>query len=175
MQKSILAIVCVAFLTLVLSGCGFIIFYPNECKNETPITSARDIFWSMDEIPKVYKTPIVYNKADFLEEWGKPNIINSTTENTEIWVYERRLWCGFGPVIFLVPIPLLLPVCDGFERIEFQGNDAKNLHIRRLGVSVFLLIPISVFDAEPDCRHPHPLQPNHSKESNKASLTQNPS
>lgn len=172
MQKSILAIVCVAFLTLVLSGCGFIIFYPNECKNETPITSARDIFWSMDEIPKVYKTPIVYNKADFLEEWGKPNIINSTTENTETWLYQRKLWCGFVPILIL-PVPLLLPVCDGFERIEFQENDAKNLHIRRLGAWGFLFIP-PYHGAEPGCRHPHPLQPNQSKESNKASLTQNP-
>jgi uncharacterized protein YceK len=172
MQKSIVAIVCVAFLTLVLSGCGFIIFYPNECKNETPITSARDIFWSMDEIPKVYKTPIVYNKADFLEEWGKPNIINSKTENTETWLYQRKLWCGFVPILIL-PVPLLLPVCDGFERIEFQGNDAKNLHIRRLGAWVYLFFPPS-HKAEPDCRHPHPLQPNQSKESNKESLTQNP-
>lgn len=145
MQKSILPIVCVVFLTSTLSGCGFFLVIPAECINELPSTSARDVlFWDQKYRPQPS------TKEEFLKEWGKPVKILAPSENKETWVYERSLWCGFGPIIFFVPIPLLLPVCDGFEHIEFHGNEAKNLHIKRI-------VLVGSFGADPICRLPRPL------------------
>jgi hypothetical protein len=46
----------------------------------------------------------------------------------------------------------LLPVCDGFEHIEFQGNEAKNLHIKRI-VFAAAVMP-GAAGADPICRFP---------------------
>jgi hypothetical protein len=159
MVNSTLPIVSIALLTLALSGCFLAV--PFECRNEFPTIEARNVlFWDWKNPPKPS------TKEDFLKAWGPPKSILSTfenketgfyetrlspsTENRETWVYERRLWCGFGPMFFIVPLPLLLPVCDGFERIEFQGNDAKNLHIRRIaagGISPWFV------GGDPVCRY----------------------
>ena len=151
MEKSIPAIVSVSFLTLTLSGCfGLVVVYPSECKNETPTTAAHDLFWSKS------KTPKQSTKEDFLKEWGKPIKIISDSENKETWVYERRLWCGFIPAFYL-PAPLLLPVCDGFDRIDFKGNEATRLHTRRaLSGGVILTYGQAHKVWEPVCRYPLP-------------------
>jgi hypothetical protein len=148
MQKSILAIVCVFFLTSTLSGCGIFLAIPSECKNEVPITSARDIFWSLPKEPIKCST-----KEEFLKEWGKPIKILSTSEDKETWIYERSLWCGFGPFIFFVPIPLLLPVCDGFDHIEFHDGEAKYLHTRRIRPMFVIIFPPLFGHADPVCRY----------------------
>jgi hypothetical protein len=156
MCKPVLAILCASFMALTLSGCfGLATYLPDECKNETPTTSARlGGGWK--------KAPLssMPTKADFLRAWGKPNMITSTSENTETWIYERHLWCGVMPA-FILAVPLLLPVCDGFERIEFQGDDAKRLHIRRIVESgyILLIFPIGggadyISVKEPACRRP---------------------
>ena len=167
MLKSTLSIVSIALLTLALSGCGIFLALPSECRNEFPTTEARNVlFWDSKNPPKSS------TKEDFLKEWGPPKSILSTsenketgfyetrlsptTENRETWVYESRLWCGFGPII-LVPIPLLLPVCDGFERIEFQGNDAKNLHIRRILSMGGIIFPLGAGGLDPVCRYNIPI------------------
>jgi hypothetical protein len=58
-------------------------------------------------------------------------MIVPTSENTERWIYKRHLWCGVMPGI-IVLVPLILPVCDGFERIDFEGDYATRLDIRRI-------------------------------------------
>jgi hypothetical protein len=165
MLNSTLPIVSIALLTLALSGCGFFLALPSECRNELPTIEARNVLWWDWKNP-----PKPSTKEDFLKEWGPPKSILSTsenketgfyetrlspsTENRETWVYERRLWCGFGPIFAVVPIPLLLSVCDGFERIEFQGNEAKNLHIRRIRTGGGIIIPYYLHGAsDPVCRY----------------------
>jgi hypothetical protein len=165
MQKSILAVVFASFLTLTLSGCaGLMIAYPDECKNETPFTGVHDIFWKKPRpkqkvlgivIPEI-PHPKISTKAEFLKEWGKPVKIIATSENEETWIYERHLWCGAVPIIFLLPVPLLLPVCDGFDRIEFQGNEAKRLHTRRILWAGIILLPPTPLAGDPVCRYPLP-------------------
>jgi hypothetical protein len=168
MQKSMLTIVCVFFLTSTLSGCaGLVLSYPVECKNELPSTSARNVLlWD----PK--NPPQRSTKEEFLKEWGKPTKILSTSENKdtraayetcvspsenrETWVYERHLWCGIIPV-FILPVPLVLPVCDGFDRIEFQGSEAKNLHIRRIRFDGGILFPVAAGGSDPVCRYNIPI------------------
>ena len=170
MFKSILSILCASLSALMLPGCfGGVVFYPDECKNETPTANMRDLRpFVFDENRFAAEPFIKTSKADFKESWGKPDKINSISENTETWIYERHfLWCGVVP-IFFIPIPLLVPLCHGFERIDFQGDEAKRIYIRRMLMSgVFVTHPQigkDFFDKDfgiigrhdPACRNPLP-------------------
>lgn len=118
----ILVLWCVFLAAITQSGCfGLMVMTTAECKTETPFTGVYDLFWT---------SPIGSTKAEFLKDWGKPDEIISTSENEETWIYNRKRWCGVMPVL-LLPVPLILPVCDGFDRIEFQGNETKRLHTKR--------------------------------------------
>lgn len=138
MFRPILAIICVS---LLLSGCvGFGVASIQECKNERPSTDYHVMFTSGKNAHD--------KKEDFLKEWGNPDEIITEAENKEIWVYNTRRWCGVIPIL-IVPIPLLLPVCDGFDRITFQGDTARSLHTKRTGGSMLLIFPHAV--AESTC------------------------
>jgi len=156
---------CVIFIALTQSGCiGLIVNKTGECKNETPSTHIHDIFWgpppqfklslfSDHVVPKV-QTPKRSTKAEFLKDWGKPDEIISTSENAETWIYKRKLWCGAIPIFLILPIPLILPVCDGFDRIEFKENEAVRLHTRSIVYSG--IGPTGPWGSDPDCRFPLP-------------------
>jgi hypothetical protein len=144
MLKLILNTFCIFLLASTMSGCGLVVFYPDECIDETPTTSAHDLTWSREK-------PAVLTKTEFLKDWGRPDRIDVTSENMETWTYNRHLWCGIMPV-FLLPVPLLLPVCDGFDRIEFQGDTAERMHIRRI-LSSGVVLPV-VTSGDPKCRFP---------------------
>jgi hypothetical protein len=133
------------------SGCaGLIVNTTAECKNEIPFIGVHDIF---NTKPAPQRGSI---KAEFLKDWGNPDEIISTSENEETWIYNRKLWCGVMPV-FLLPVPLLLPVCDGFDRIEFHGNEATNLHSRHIVSSGVIFGIESTFEhSDPPCRYPLP-------------------
>jgi len=149
MHKPTLVIICAIFVPIALSGCaGLIVAQPAECENETPNINIHDFFLS----PNALKGS---TKAEFLKEWGKPDEIISAAEDEEIWIYNKKLWCGAVP-IFILPAPLLLPACDGFNRITFQGNEAKNLHTRHIVYSGFI-IPGMPATTDPPCRRPLPL------------------
>ena len=154
----ILVLGCVFLVAMTLSGCiGLIVASTADCENETPITGIHDIF--LINSPAKGST-----KAEFLKDWGKPDEIISTSENEETWIYKRKLWCGAIPV-FMLPVPLLLPMCDGFDRIEFQGNETKSLHTRHT-VLAGLVIGAgggAAGGADPACRHP--LPPNNGVDS----------
>jgi len=143
----LLAIICFSFISLTVSGCiGFVTYLPNECTNENPKTYIRE------------SDNRIATKADFLNAWGKPDKINVASKNTETWIYERHLWCGVIPIV-LIGVPLLLPVCHGFERIEFEGDQAKRLHIRRIVVNgyvagVTLGGALVKWVESPACRYP---------------------
>jgi hypothetical protein len=130
----ILVLCCIFFAAITQSGCiGLIVNTPAECKNAIPFTGVHDIFvWTKPSPEKVT------TKAEFLKDWGKPDEIISTSETEETWIYKRKLWCGVMPV-FLLPVPFLLPMCDGFDRIEFQGNEAKRLHTRHIAMAGFVI------------------------------------
>ena len=147
MYKPTPAIICVFLAAITLSGCGLLVLSPAECMNETPTTDTHELFPS--------KTAKESTKAEFLKDWGKPDEIVATAENEETWIYKKNRWCGVVPFFFLLPAPLVLPVCDGFDRITFQGNEATNLHTRRIVTSGFVVIMTAGtgFDGRP-CRNP---------------------
>jgi len=155
MWGRILVLCCVFIVALTQSGCiGLIVNATAECKNETPFIGVHDIFiWT----PPISEeaSPKGSTKAEFLKDWGEPDEIISTSENEGTWIYNRKLWCGVIPV-FLLPVPLILPVCDGFDRIEFHGNEAKNLHPRHIVESGFYVGGSAVAKTDPACRFPLP-------------------
>jgi hypothetical protein len=120
-------------------------------QERTPLTDIHDIFWTKPQSKEA--PPKGSTKAEFLKDWGKPDEIISASENEETWIYNRKLWGGLIPVI-LLPVPLILPVCDGFDRIEFQGNEAKRLHTRHTVTGGFV-IPVAG-GSDPACRFPLP-------------------
>jgi len=159
MYKSILVIICTSLASFTLSSCVALGTYlPDECKDETPFTGVHDIFW---------KKPINQKKstkAEFLNDWGRPDEIISSSGNKEIWIYKRHLWCGVMPIIIL-PIPFILPVCDGFDRIEFNDNEAVSLHTRSIVSSIYFLKP-DKSEIGSACRFP--LPPNNGVDSDAA-------
>jgi hypothetical protein len=110
------------------------------------------------------------SKEEFIKDWGQPDEIIFASENTETWLYNKKLWCGVMPVLIL-PIPLILPVCDGFDRIEFKDNEAVSLHTRSIvwgGGILILVLPKIDGHAwkDPACRYP--LPPNNGIDSDAA-------
>ena len=179
MCKLMLVILSVSFVALTLSGCiGLAVVVPDECKNETPFTGIHDIYWKppspkkelafgmvIQEVP----TPKASTKAEFLNDWGNPDEIITASENEETWIYNKTLWCGLVPVLF-VPVPLLLPVCNGFDRIEFQGQNAIRLHTRRIVIhGTVIAVSGGAGGMDPTCRLP--LPPNNGIDSNAANPT----
>lgn len=177
MCKRIFLISCVLFVAVLQSGCiGLATVVPAECKNETPFTGIHDIFWKQPQpnkelafgivIPEV-PTPKASTKAEFLKDWGNPDEIITASENGETWIYNKTLWCGLVPVL-IVPVPLLLPVCNGFDRIEFQGQNAKRLHTRRIVIhgAVMSIFLVGAGGMDPVCRLP--LPPNNGVDSDAA-------
>jgi hypothetical protein len=162
----ILVLGCVFFIAIIQSGCaGLLVNIPAECKNETPRIDIHDFNFNRSKLEQ--RVP---DKELFLNYWGKPDEINSTSENEETWIYNRKLWCGVIPA-FIVAVPLILPVCDGFDRLEFHGNEAKNLHTKHIVTDGFLLVAGSwVGGIEPDCRLP--LPPNNGVDSDATKPTE---
>ena len=158
MCRRILVLCCTSLLAITQSGCfGWIVNTPGECKNEIPTTDIHDIFW---------RSSSAGTKEGFLKDWGNPDEIISPSENEETWIYNRKLWCGVIPILIVVPVPLILPVCDGFDRIEFHGNQSKNLHSRHIVQSGFYLGPHGGGVTDPACRQPR--TPNNDVDSDAA-------
>jgi hypothetical protein len=110
MHRLLLTFICVTFVVCSLSGCfGMISYQPGECEKETPKLS---------------------NKAEYLKESGAPASTRTVSVDREIWVYEDSVWCGMITCLGIC-VPLMLPVCDGFERVYFKGDRAERVHTRR--------------------------------------------
>ena len=142
MYRRILLISCVLCVALTQSGCiGLIVQTPKECKIEAPSTGIH--YGSGEATGLNDANPTPSTKEEVREVWGKPDEIITVSENEETWVYNKSLWCGVWPIVIL-PIPFVLPVCNGFERIGFRGNEAISIHSRQIDYSVYLglLMPV---------------------------------
>lgn len=146
-----------------LSGCfGIAVNSPVECVNETPYTGVHD-FFSMPSVNKERLTPKASTKAEFLKKWGDPDKVISAAEKEDVWVYERNLWCGVIPIA-IIPVPLILPVCDGFDKIYFLDGNAKRLHTRHTSTALFFIgIGGSGSASDPICKYPIPYHTANSK------------
>jgi hypothetical protein len=70
-------------------------------------------------------------KSDFLATWGEPAEKRSSAKG-ETWIYrESGRWCGV--VLFaIIPVPLLLPVCETSDNVHFEGSLGVRATSRRL-------------------------------------------
>jgi len=152
--RRILGICCVSVAALATFGCaGLLVNTPEECPSETPYPGVHDLNLfkvdrrdlsetaskAFDKVGLLASVPKCATKAEFLNEWGEPDKIINISATEETWIYEKRIWCGVCPV-FLLPVPLVLPVCDGFDKVDFKNDVATRLHTRRNTVAGFIII-----------------------------------
>jgi hypothetical protein len=131
----VLLMACVA---MACSGCiGFQLDFPvtHNIRNPVPhkaaeISPTHSKRWACqpdsDAVP-----PYRYAKTAFLAEWGEPKekVVN---EKGEIWIYaDRGQWCGLW-VFLIAPIPVRLPVCDAYDHVVFDGEDAVSSTSHRI-------------------------------------------
>ena len=113
-------------LTVFISGCGVVgvaTVTPTECSP----TEAKIFEWEatgiIEENCDFNRKP---SKQDFLSGRGHPDEIITINSVEEVWVYEKSIWCGLV-VAYIIPVPLVLPVCDGVDRITFEGETVKQI------------------------------------------------
>ncbi len=151
MRVQLLRFVCIVLLVMGTAGCAIFVLFPEECRNEAPTLDAQrgfHIFRTTESARPPWPT-----RQEFLDTWGRPDRIEYSSEDTEIWIYDRTLWCGVIP-IYMLPAPLVFPVCDGFERVEFRGDRARVLHVRKTSVLGIGETGIGVDEA---CRNQIPI------------------
>ncbi len=129
-RKRFRTLSCVVVLASALSGCALFSLTPHQCeKTDTP-NLARMMQREVAGIPAPPGGQPCCTTSDFLKSWGKPDRIEPGGGNAEAWTWNRRSWCGYLPVVLFVPVPLMLPVCTGYDRIEFQGDSAQTIQTR---------------------------------------------
>jgi hypothetical protein len=151
-----------------VSGCvGYIHVSPTECSADLPII---DYIYEKDKWGPINKSTMTINelasKNEFIKEWGEPDEIIRIADDEITLVYNRKIWCGSVPV-YIIPAPLVLPTCDGFDRITFKGDTATHIHFKRSDASGIVL-PYLVQDSIA-CPHTKPSDlsvPTYSKEDN---------
>lgn len=156
MIKSAPVIFCAALCVLILSGCGFfgaVKAVPRECIFEPPLVMYAD---KPKDLPIVSSATL--QTKEYLETvLKKPDNIEKVSGNAETWIYKKPYsWCGLGLGIF-IPVPLILPICDRIERVEFENNRVKRIRIRRVvEMGAMCLLPSCQAFRETDepCRLP---------------------
>lgn len=136
MIKSILHLFAITLLSSLVSGCvGYVHVSPTECSADLPII---DYIYEKDNWGPVNKSTMTVNKLasknEFIKEWGEPDEIIRITDDETTLVYNRKIWCGAIPA-YIIPAPLVLPACDGFDRITFKGDTATHIHFKRADMS----------------------------------------
>jgi len=126
------------FLSSLTSGCiGVAVVTPTECSADVPL---NNYIYEKDKWGPIYKEKPAEGelveknylppKDVFKRMWGEPDETIILNENEVTFVYNRKIWCGAVPA-YIIMLPLILPTCDGFDRITFKGNDATHIHFKR--------------------------------------------
>ena len=120
------------------AGCvGFSLEIPSthEVRNPQPTKAREGSFGADDKLVRracqaASEPSVPLRKSDFLSMWGEPGE-KVVTANGETWVYaEGHRWCGLWAFVIL-PVPALLPICDTYDRVFFEGDVAVSSSSRR--------------------------------------------
>ncbi len=168
MNKAEWRLLAISILPLLVTGCvGAGAIYVTECESSLPIcnyTFTKEK-WGPGPIPydregnPSQQPNYLPSKEEFLVAWGEPNetIVHSEDEVTLVYQSSNE-WCGGVAVWVVVPAPLMLPVCETFDRITFKGSKATHLHFKRLNAAGFIA-GYPVLDAEQPTTCPKPCSP----------------
>ncbi|MGD9969371.1 MAG: hypothetical protein AB7S65_02870 [Sulfuricurvum sp.] len=143
MIKSIFHLFTMTLLSSLVSGCvGYVHVSPTECSADLPIIDyiyEKDN-WGPTKLNHTMMINTLALKNEFIHEWGEPDEIIRINDDETILVYnKKKIWCGAVPV-YLIPVPLVLPACDGFDRITFKGDTANHVHFKRADMSGIVLL-----------------------------------
>ena len=118
------------------AGCfGFLVDKPYtvDIRNPAPLEASNPVVrvgknrWACQQ---TNYPPVLIHKADVLRAWGAPRE-KAPTPRGETWTYrENWRWCGIW-IGLIVPVPVLLPVCETFDHVEFEGDLAVASKSRR--------------------------------------------
>lgn len=121
------------------TGCvGLMIDKPwtREIRNPVPL-KAKKLFGGPDDLERwacqqggsVFSPP--QTKDRVLASWGEPKEKVATTKG-ETWTYaESGRWCGVW-ILAILPLPVLLPVCETFDHVVFENDLAVSSASRRM-------------------------------------------
>jgi hypothetical protein len=119
-------------------GCvGFALDIPttHEIPNPVPLMPKEGAFGSANKPDRWAcqsdaQASVPLTKTDFLNSWGVPTEKVATAKG-ETWIYaERNRWCGLW-VFVIIPVPVVLPVCDTYDKVTFEGDAAVSSESRR--------------------------------------------
>jgi hypothetical protein len=147
-------------ITIMCTGClGYSLDTPETVEVENPIPLSDHQFEADWGVPSRWAcesqsasfSPL--SKDYFLNAWGEPKQ-KIISVNGETWVYEESgRWCGLW-LGYVIPIPLVLPVCETFDNVYFEGEVAVSAKSRRFTQStagvvfhpsaLFFPVPVSV-------------------------------
>lgn len=110
-----------------------------------PLTVPKILFSDHQERDRwaceaAYGTKEPLTKKEFISAWGEPREKQLTSKG-EIWIYsETDRWCGLF-VYVIVPIPLILPVCETYDKVYFENGVAVSSESHRFVGYAFYLSP----------------------------------
>jgi hypothetical protein len=83
------------------------------------------------------------DKTEVLQRRGKPDEVVLAGDNEEKWIYriESNRWCGVFAFLVVLPLPLMLPLCNEFDRVTFKGDQLQSSYSQRLGRDLDLVAP----------------------------------
>ena len=165
MRSALCLLASIAFMHL-LAGCvGGVAVKPLECQSPYPLEDyvyTKESFGPTKYFPDISPASNPRNKEDFRREFGEPDEIAAIDASREMWVYNRSAFCGIVPM-WVIPVPLGLPVCDEFDHITFDNDLAVSIHFRRMddaGAFIFMLPAGGGGEGFHGCPAEYPPQPD---------------
>jgi hypothetical protein len=128
----------IAALAASCTGCvGLMIDKPwtREVRNPVPL-KAKNPLGGSDDLDRWACQPGSSSserqtKDRFLASWGVPKEKVPTAKG-ESWIYsESGRWCGIW-ILAILPLPVLLPVCETFDHVVFESDLAIASESRRM-------------------------------------------
>ena len=133
-------------LVISTAGCAGISIHHTETvsvQNPVPLSSST-FFFSEDKganrwaCEAVYGSTEALTKKEFISAWGEPQEKQITSKG-ETWIYsESNRWCGLV-VYVIVPIPLMLPICETYDKVYFEHGVAVSSDSHRYVGYAFVL------------------------------------
>jgi len=119
----------VLFFLVTMSGCaGVIVSSPSTTNYKNPTLSHYLENTDSDHTRTVEHSDeaVSYDMNQVKKYWGEPSNSKHNSEY-DIWLYKHpNEWCGVVPFL-VIPIPLVLPVCEHSYEVKFKNNLVESI------------------------------------------------